>query len=477
MKSYRFLATLDVLPSCEDTALLRRSAKLFIGLLRTALIRHNLKANVVVGGSFAKGTLIKNDNYEVDIFLRTSEGINSFTEKLASALSKLCSQKDYSFERLHGSRDYFRIRLEKIVFEIVPVLAIRNLAAAKNITDLSYAHVGYICRKLLRNKKLIREIALAKQFCKAQRVYGAESYVHGFSGYSLECLIIHYKSFLNMARALICVKNRLILDPEHHYKHLSDIPIMVNASKLQSPVVLIDPTWKERNVLAALSQETFVRFQKALRNFLIHPSPAFFVACAISKDELMAAAKNKKAEFVHLLLATERQAGDIAGTKLRKFFEFINAAVQKKFFIVQKEFAYNGWHEADAYYIIIQKKPKLLRGPLSSMGDHARAFKKAHNKVIMKKGRLYAIPKEENSASAFLKRFLRDYDKIMKEMDISEAKIMSNKESQSQQAAGYSLSVRNLVPERRRESKIQDSRGVKLEKRSKLRGMTPSLSN
>ncbi len=42
-----------------------------------------------------------------------------------------------------------------------------------------------------------------------------------------------------------------------------------------------------------------------------------------------------------------------------------------------------------------------------------------------------------------------------------------NKESQSQQAAGYSLS----------RIKIQDSRGVKLGKRSKLRGMTPSLSN
>ncbi len=54
---------------------------------------------------------------------------------------------------------------------------------------------------------------------------------------------------------------------------------------------------------------------------------------------------------------------------------------------------------------------------------------------------------------------------------------MQNKESRPQQAARYSLSVRNLVPERHRESKSKILEASNLGRRSKLRGMTPSLSN
>ena len=36
----------------------------------------------------------------------------------------------------------------------------------------------------------------------------------------------------------------------------------LNASKLNSPIILIDPTYKQRNTLAALSNETFENFKK-----------------------------------------------------------------------------------------------------------------------------------------------------------------------------------------------------------------------
>src|SRR5207248_3084550 len=97
-------------------------------------------------------------------------------------------------------RDYFFLMAdERLVFEIVPVKKVKNPKQAENSTDLSYFHVKYINNKL-KNRKLVKEILLAKAFLKAQEVYGAESWIHGFSGYSIECLIIYYKSLDKMLK-------------------------------------------------------------------------------------------------------------------------------------------------------------------------------------------------------------------------------------------------------------------------------------
>ena len=50
----------------------------------------------------------------------------------------------------------------------------------------------------------------------------------------------------------------------------------LNESKLQSPIVFVDPTFKERNALAALSRETFEKFKKASKVFLRAPSKRYF---------------------------------------------------------------------------------------------------------------------------------------------------------------------------------------------------------
>ena len=96
---------------------------------------------------------------------------------------------------IHGSRDYFQINESKdFVIELIPVIKATDPKKAENITDLSYSHVKYINKKI-KNQKILDEIKIAKAFCYATKTYGAESYINGFSGYSLELLIYHYKSF------------------------------------------------------------------------------------------------------------------------------------------------------------------------------------------------------------------------------------------------------------------------------------------
>lgn len=53
------------------------------------------------------------------------------------------------------------------------------------------------------------EIKIAKAFCHATGCYGAESYIKGFSGYALELLIYHYKSFQSFVKAMTKVNEKV----------------------------------------------------------------------------------------------------------------------------------------------------------------------------------------------------------------------------------------------------------------------------
>lgn len=408
----------------EERNLLREKANEMVLFLKKKIKNEKIKASVFIGGSFAKGTLIKGEVYDIDIFVRAKKIENEFFGKLKKILVKYANEKKYDFFEIHGSRNYFRISTKKnLIFEIVPVKWIRKPKEAENSTDLSYAHVNYVKRKIRENPKLINEIALCKMFCKALNVYGAESYIKGFSGYGIECLIIHYGSFIKFAKEISKVKELLILDPEKHYKSQREILISLNESKLKSPIVLIDPVWKERNVLAALSHESFEKFQKALKDFLKKPSKRFFEIKKVELDKLKKISKEEKAQFLKIEICTEKQEGDIAGTKLKKFSEFIFGIVSKKFDILKKEFEYFGKKNAEIYIIAKPKEKLIIRGPPLSEVKHLAIFKKKYKKTFEDGGRIYAETSGEKSAKGFLKKFFKKNNKTLREMSISSIEI------------------------------------------------------
>ena len=456
MVSYRFLKELEVAPSKPELKTLAQASEWIVAALKIALVGLHQRADVLVGGSYAKGTLVTSTLYDIDVFIRCHGEMNELIQRLHSILRELCMQHHLSFEHVHGSREYFRIMYsienftaysqlpvkfsngqlprkedishaivhKNIVFEIVPVAAIKKGSEYKNITDLSYAHVGYVRKELRKHKNLMHEIGLAKLFCRAQRVYGAESYVQGFSGYALECLVISYGSFLGFLRALVRAKEQVILDPAKKYKHKREIMLSMNESKLKSPIVLVDPTWKERNVLAALSEETFRRFQKAAQVFLKKPSMKFFMKQEILEEDLLTRARKKKAELLTLHLETTKQPGDIAGTKLKKFADVLARYFAPHFRVVEREFVYVGGHLARAYYFVTPTRGVLIRGPPLSMKEHARRFKREHPHAIIKGGVMFATPLRIPSAREFLKMLLVRYEKMRCEMDVSMARVV-----------------------------------------------------
>ena len=83
----------------------------------------------------------------------------------------------------------------------------------------------------------------------------------------------------------------------------------MNSAKMASPIVLIDPTFRERNAIAALSEETFKIFQKACIKFLKNPSVKEFEKEKVDISKIKREAVKKS--FIAIELETDKQEGDI----------------------------------------------------------------------------------------------------------------------------------------------------------------------
>ncbi len=343
-----------------------------------------LKTDVVTGGSMAKGTWLKN-NHDIDFFVVSPKPESITAKKLPFA------------QEVKGSRNYFQYEIDGFQIEVVPVKKIHSSKEIENVTDASPLHVKYTAEKLTSQD----DVRLAKQFCKAHRVYGAESYINGFSGHVLELVIIYYGSFLSFIKAAAHWQEPVIIDIEEKKTYSS-----INKSKLRSPLVIIDPVQPERNAAAALSKKSFDTFIKAAQKFLKKPSASAFTK------------KPFRIPKAALCIEFEALDGkrDTAGTKCLKAFEFVLGNLEE-FDIVQSGFEYNHTtKKARAYFVPKAKiiaKDFLHEGP-PSKHKGATHFKKKHNDYFEKNNRLYTIKEREFTSAEKKTRFLLKQENVQR---------------------------------------------------------------
>ncbi len=404
---------LNIVPPKEDFQVLEQETKKIVKDLNLKIKKLKIKAQVFIGGSFAKNTLIKKNKYDVDIFLRFNSDYDEI--KIASLLSKIVPLNAI---RIHGSRDYFVIKDKErnFEFEIIPTINIKKPEQAKNITDLSYFHVNYVLNKIKKNRKLADEIRVAKAFIHYSNCYGAESYINGFSGYAVELLVVYYGSFVKFIEAMVkSSSEKILLDPAKFFKDKKEILKRVNESKLLSPIILIDPTFKERNALAALSDETFIKFQNYCRAFLKNPSSKFF-----EKEDKEEIFRNKHKTILELKLKTNRQSGDIAGTKLKKFYGFYMRECLRFFNVKDSLFDYDEKENIGKILIVAeQKKEIVFSGPPIEMKDQLSRFKKEHKTIEIKNKQAFAHEKSI-SFEEFLNNFKNKKCDVLESMGVSE---------------------------------------------------------
>lgn len=408
-------------PSEEEMKEIEENLKEIENKIKDSIKKSKSNVEFFVGGSYAKGTLVKKDKYDIDIFLRFDK--KHKTENLSKLAEKILEKAGLDFETIHGSRDYFSIKINKnLSFEVIPVLKIKKYDEAQNVTDLSYSHVKYINKKV-NSERVRNDIRLAKAFCYANRVYGAESYINGFSGYALELLVYNYKSFRMFLSEMLKVKNKKVIDIEYHHKNRRAVLLDLNASKLQSPVVLVDPTFRYRNVLAALNEETFEKFKKAARRFLDKPSIKFFEREETDYVKLKEKAKKKKEEFQIIEIETNKQPGDVAGSKLLKFYNHLSREIAEYFIISESGFDYLQNQKAKCFFSVKKKSEVLIQGPKVNNERHVKRFEAQHKNTYIKNKRLFAKKNLPKSLKDFIKNWEKKNKTRMKEMSITSLRI------------------------------------------------------
>lgn len=337
-----------------------------------------LKAKAIVGGSFAKDTFLKED-HDCDIFVKFDYSYKNkdIAKLLGTALKKLKPR------RVPGSRDYYQIK-NKINYEIVPVLNIKSPKKAVNVTDASPLHAAWV-----KKSKLSDDIRLAKAFCKAAKVYGAESYIKGFSGHVLDILVIHYGSFKKLLRASTKWKQKTVVDVMKYHKNVF---FELNKSKLQSPLIVIDPIQPERNASAALGIEKYEKFRKAAKGFLKNPSKSFFIKHEPTIDEIKKKAKGKR--LIILNVEALRGKEDIVGAKLLKGFEYLKKSfIKHDFKLINAGWSWDKKIKSMFWFVLDKKslsQTTIRKGPPLSDKKNASKFKRKHKKATIKGNKLYA---------------------------------------------------------------------------------------
>lgn len=353
-----------------------------------------------LGGSMAKDTWLSGD-HDIDVFVRfpyKKYKNKDISKELQNRL------KNIKYEVMHGSRDYLQIKQGKYLLELIPVLSIHHSSMHMNITDVSPLHARFV----KRNNHDPIQIRMLKAFLKANNLYGAESYIKGFSGYVAELLIIYYKNFPNLVKSASSWKSRTVIDMLEHYKNSQEVIVNMNKDKLNN-LILVDPVQAERNAAAALSEEKYYEFINLCRNYLRNPKKEYFELKEFNLKKLKKLKKKNK--LLIFLVSPLNGKPDVIGSKILKVFNYIKDKISKEGFKIVE----SNWQWKDSallYYIVKNERLSNIiihDGPYIKDIENVKKFNEKWKKIYYNKDRVYVkLKRKYNTIDKFSKIFLRD---------------------------------------------------------------------
>lgn len=406
------------IPTKAEEKKVNSIVKKILQKVNSQLKKSKISAELIVGGSVAKGTWLPGIS-DIDFFLLFNyRGYKDKSPELDDITERVLKKCFKKFERLHGSRDYFSLQQSGFYVEIVPVLKIKIPGQAKIITDASPLHIYWVKGKIKKKPKLVIDMRLAKQFFKANKLYGAESYIRGFSGHVIEVLVAHYGSFPKLLKGISQWKKKEIIDIEKRYKSSAAALAAINPSKTEGPLIIVDPIEAGRNAAAALSNEKFNLAIKVCKKFLVKPSIEFLKIKPIQIKNLIA--KKKKRELIILQAKPEKRKIDIAGARLLKKFELLKKELLKEGFkILESDWWWDEKTPALFWFYLDPKallKTKIHWGPPVSVPERfIKDFKARWKKVKVRraKGRYYVeLKRRFTKPKDFLKNLIKGLDGI-----------------------------------------------------------------
>ncbi|ASI13542.1 tRNA nucleotidyltransferase (CCA-adding enzyme) [Candidatus Mancarchaeum acidiphilum] len=228
---------------------------------------------ITLAGSTAHGTQVKGSS-DIDIFMLFPRSSNERAmEEEAIKLSKniVREKEGEKYEIKYAEHPYLKLINESknITADIVPAFKIGNAKELITAVDRTPLHNKFIASHL--SKEMKDDVRLLKYFLKMNKIYGAESKTHSFSGYECEILVYFYGSFPNTIMGLSNIKLPLVIDVKNR-KFLEDDSRTEYIKRLNSNFIIIDPTDPNRNVAASTSPDSLAKIILISRRLLSNPT-------------------------------------------------------------------------------------------------------------------------------------------------------------------------------------------------------------
>ncbi|MEM5778488.1 MAG: CCA tRNA nucleotidyltransferase [Candidatus Aenigmatarchaeota archaeon] len=366
-------------------------------------------------GSIEKNTWLTKKN-EVDLFLlfKPSLSKNQLEKKGLAIAKKIVKKLKGSYVIAYAEHPYLKAKIGKFNVDIVPCYEIKNPENIKSAVDRTPFHVKFV-KENLKNPD---EVRLLKQFCIANKCYGADLKTQGFSGYLCELLIIKFGSF-----------NKLVKDAcKWRVGHVVSF-IEVNKNevfkKFKTPLIVIDPVDKNRNVAAAVSAESFYKFVKACKNFVKKPSKEFFFETKVkpySINEIKKEIKKRGTRWYLIAVKKPDVLEDILYPQLRKCIKAFNKLLEQNGFKVLRSNFYCNKECILVFEMETWQVPKIMKniGP-DIYSKHAEQFLKHYKeqKVFIEGENWVAETEREiTTVLHFLKNLVKKPEKELLEKGI-----------------------------------------------------------
>ena len=214
--------------------------------------------SVHFGGSYAKETWTS-EKIDIDIFVKfkTATTEKNF-EKIGRKIGFDSLKKFKPYVR-YSEHPFVEANIDGVGVNVVPCYDVKK-GAWKSAADRSTFHTEFMSEKLSGQMK--DDIRILKYFLNINKMYGAEIAKQGFSGYVCEVLVYYLGSFENVLKKMAKLqKNEMIGE---------------SPRKFESPMVIIDPIDRNRNLGAAISMDNVTNFILVARNFLKKNSISYF---------------------------------------------------------------------------------------------------------------------------------------------------------------------------------------------------------
>lgn len=267
-------------PTSEEEINLHAMANKVKNKLESCVSEYKLGSKIkeiVFGGSFAKGTWLKNEA-DIDIFIKFKNDVDYGHFEDYGKLIGMQALKEYSPYLRYADHPYVEAYVDGVKFNIVPCFDV-SFGDWKSAADRSPFHTSYVISNLNQEKK--NQVRVLKKFLKSLKIYGAEISIEGFSGYVCEVLILKFGSFLSTIQFFSTYSNDnsviIITKPDHEQEKHKRI--------FDSFLVILDPIDENRNLGSAISYRSVATLIQSSRKFLVDPGNNYFREEPISRPD------------------------------------------------------------------------------------------------------------------------------------------------------------------------------------------------